>query len=724
MKSFEDMEYHPTAEKLVEVLCAQVQNDNPLFFRILVAYYFSVVASNMRCTIASHDRGNIPINLYAANLAGSGFGKGHSTYIVEKSVIHLFKKRFIDETYPLLAEESIARIANSRALRSNTDPDEMLMKVTKEFESLGPFVFSFDSGSSPAVKQQRHKHLMAEAGALSFKVDEIGLNLTNSQDIMGAFLELYDKGDIGQKLTKNFADNKRVEEIDGAVPANMMMFGEPTSLLNGGKTEDDFMSMLSTGYARRCLFGYIPGHKKTKKRTPQEIYTATTNKASNAFLEELADKLERLADMINANKKLVMSMDAALLIIEYRLQCEEIADTYADHEGIKKAEMCHRYFKVLKLAGAYAFVDDSPELTTEHLYHAIKLAEEAGASFSKLLARDRPYVKLAKYIAAAKQDVTQADMSEDLSFYKGGTSIKGEMVTQAIAWGYRNNIIIKRTVTDGIEFLRGESLKETDLSKLRVSYSSDITSGYQNVEAPFEKLHQLTQAPGMHWLNHHLVNGYPDPDGNCAGYRNEENCLPGFNMLVLDVDGSIQLSVAKALLKDYRALYYTTKRSTDDVNRFRILLPINYELNLDNKDYKELYKAVEDWVPFKVDEQCSTRSKKWMTHTGHFEYNDGAVFDILPFIPKTSKNEERKAKFNSQSSLDSLERWLINNVGDGNRNNLLLRYAMVLIDAGLAEKDIESKVKSLNDKIPDKLSDDELRGTILLTVARTLAKRP
>ncbi len=102
MKPIEEMEYHPVAEKLVSVLCAKTQSTEPLFFRVLVAYYFSVVAAQMRCSIATPDRGDIPVNMYALNLAISGHGKGHSTNIIEEDVINQFSDRFLNETFPLL----------------------------------------------------------------------------------------------------------------------------------------------------------------------------------------------------------------------------------------------------------------------------------------------------------------------------------------------------------------------------------------------------------------------------------------------------------------------------------------------------------------------------------------------------------------------------------------------------------------------------------------------
>jgi hypothetical protein len=410
----------------------------------------------------------------------------------------------------------------------------------------------------------------------------------------------------------------------------------------------------------------------------------------------------------------VISRDTCILLNEYQLNCAARSLQLPEHQDLQKRELEERNFKVLKLAGAYAFIDNVPEVTEAHVYNAIKLAEDSGEAFSMMLTRDRPFQKLARYIAAVGQDVTHADLAEDLPFYKGGQGARQELLTMAQAWGYKNNIIIKKSFSDGIEFLRGETLKETDFEKMVVSYSTHEAFEYANEHAPWDKLHKLTQAQGLHWCAHH-VNG---------GHRTEDNCIPGFNLAVVDIDGGVAMSTAKLLLKNYRFMLYTTKRHTDQENRFRLIFPLDYELTLDAKDYKEFMSNLFDWLPFEIkDRATNQRSKKWLSHDGHYEYNEGEVLSALPFIPKTSKNEERKALLNSQQSMDNLERWVINNIGDGNRNNMLLRYAMILVDAGFGFEDVRSKVFALNDKIQDKLDDVELMATIMVTVGKQLAKR-
>jgi len=706
------MDYHATSERVVSILRDHTQRDDSLFFRILVGYYFCLVAAQMRCNIDTPDKGEIPVNMYALNLAPSGYGKTQSMNLLEELILGQFRHRYEQETFPLLLEDNLPKLAVKRATRKGTDPDDELARLKKEADRLGAPRFSFDSATAPAIEQFRHHLLLANCGGLNLIMDEVGNNLIPNQEAFVAFIELYDKGLIKSKLIKSTNDNARSEEIVGKTPANLLMFGVPQKIFDGAKVEEELMDMLGTGYARRCFFGYVKKASRSE-RTPEQMYQDRTSQANATAIEALADRMENLADIINANKKLIISKETCILLNAYQLNCEQRADQLPDHQEIQKRELSERYFKVLKLAGAYAFIDDSTAVTDGHVYNAIKLAEDSGEAFSLMLARDKPWVKLAKYIAAVGADVTQADLAEELPFYKGGTAYKNELLTLATAYGYKNNIIIKKAFSDGIEFLRGETLKETDINKMVIAYSSDITTDYRNEVAPFDMLHKLTQASGLHWVAHHLM----------GGYRNEENAIPGFNLAVIDVDGGVNISTAKLLLKNYKFLLYTTKRHTDDGHRFRIILPLNYELKMEAKDYKEFMAHIYDWLPFEVDKATNQRARKWLSNNGHFEYNEGELLDALPFIPKTSKNEERKALIDSQQSMDNLERWVINNIGDGNRNNMLLRYAMILLDAGFDFEGIRSRVMGLNDKIADKLEEQEIMGTVMVTVMKALAKR-
>lgn len=713
LKSYEDMTYFDKSEKLVEILCQKTQNTNPLFFRVLVAYYFSKISSMMRANIKTLDRGVIPVNMYAINLATSGQGKGHSTNIIEDQIINQFKERFIDETFHTVSQANLLDIANRRAAKRGKDPEEMMVSVEREFNSAGEMAFSFDSGTTAAVKQMRHKLLMANAGSMNMEIDEIGSNLLGNIDVLTTYLELFDVGKVKNKLTKNTAENTRSEEIDGRTPTNMMLFGTPSKLLNGSKTEDEFYSMLETGYARRCLFGYQTSAAKMRDLTPEQVYNMLTDATSDQYIQDLSDELYQLADQVNFNKVIDITKDVSLLVIEYKMRCEALAEDLPDHQEIQKAELSHRYFKALKLAGTYAFIDNSPEVTEDHLYNAIKLVEDSGKAFAQMLTRDRNYVKIAKYLTAIGREVTHVDLMEELPCYKGSEAFRRELMTLAIAWGYKNNIIIKRSVTDGIEFLCGESMKEVDLETIKVSYGTELAANYRNEEIKFSDLHKLTQQQGYHWTNHFLLDGY----------RKEENAIPGCDFIVLDVDEGCSMQTAQLLLKDYTYHMYTTKSHTPDKNRFRIIMPLTHRVKLDAAEFKAFMKNIYEWLPFKVDEQTNQRSRKWASNTGIHHYNEGQLLDALTFIPKTSKSEERNQRTAELHNMTNIERWFIQETAEGNRSNNLIRYALMLVDAGHDFASVTNNVLALNGKINNPLPETEVYSTVLITASKAIAAK-
>lgn len=497
--------FHPEMEKLVQILRDKINNDDPQFFRIMVSYFFSKVASAMRTSVDVPGTGPVPVNMYAVNLALSGSGKGHSRDVLEDHVLSQFKTRFFESTYNYVASKNIAQIALKRATRKQTDPDVEKERAEIEFEQLGPLPFVFDSGTTAAVKQMREKLLLGGAGSMNMEIDEIGSNLVGNIDVLTSFLELFDMGKIKQKLTKVTRENTRNEEIDGNTPANMLLFGTPTKLLNGSKTEEEFYEMLETGYARRCFFGFSRSNTKNLDITAEEMLKKLTDPGASTYVHKLSDKLAALGDPGNFGVVLRMDEPTQLYWLEYRIACMKKAAKFSpEHQEVLKTEMEHRYFKALKLAGAYAFIDQSPMITKDHIDYAISLAEASGQALRRILTRDRVHAKLASFIATIGREVTQADLVEELPYYKGSESHKRELMALAIAYGYKNNMVIKREVIDGIEFFSGSTIAETDLTQINLAYSSDITRGYKNDVVAFDQLHKLCTINDYHWVNHHL----------------------------------------------------------------------------------------------------------------------------------------------------------------------------------------------------------------------------
>lgn len=713
--------YPPVIEEIVDVLTAKTQNTDRGFFRVEVAYFLAKLASCMRASVVTKDRGEFPVNIYAVALAGSGYGKGHSVGIMENEFMKAFKQRFTLDTMPLIAEKALWVKAQEHALRNSSDPQEEFDKLDTEYRRQGAYAFTFDSATTPAVKQLRHKLLLGEVGSINLQIDEIGLNLLNSVEVMTLFLELYDQGLVKQKLTKNTAESQRAEELDGKSPTNMLLFGTPNKLLDGGQVEDQFYSFLDTGYGRRCIFSYGQQDRKAfHSQSAEEIYNNLIQPSNAAVIDKWSQHFHKLADPSMYDWKMTVPDEVGILNLKYKIACEKAAEQMGEHEEIRKAELSHRYFKSMKLAGALAFVDESVEITLDHLKMAILLVEESGKSFETILNREKSYVKLARYIASVGSELTHADLLEALPYYKSGTGARNEMMNLAMAWGYRQHIVITKSFVDGIEFFRGETLKETSLDELTLSYSNHFAYGYQAEQAPFDQLQVLMQGTTedgspLHWCNHKFKNEH----------RSEETVIPGFNMIVLDIDGGTPLSVVHNLLSEIKFATYTTKRHTPEENRFRLIIPINYHLELDAADYAEFIESVLTWLPIKVDAGANQRSRKWESFPDGEYYinNDGAVLDVLGFIPRTTKNDAYKQSMAKIESMDNLERWFAQRIATGNRNNQMIKFALALVDSGMDLIAIQNAVMDFNKKLNNPLSDEEISSTVLVTVAKRFSSK-
>src|SRR5690606_21216627 len=108
-----------------------------------------------------------------------------------------------------------------------------------------------------------------------------------------------------------------------------------------------------------------------------EIYAALTKPTNRRAVQAIYDHFVNLADPSKYNWTIEVPDDVAIRLLEYKIECEKLADSLPEHEEIKKTEITHRYFKALKLAGTYAYVDEELELSMGNLLSAIKLVEES-----------------------------------------------------------------------------------------------------------------------------------------------------------------------------------------------------------------------------------------------------------------------------------------------------------------------------------------------------------
>jgi len=147
-RPWEKFPYHPVSEEIVDILRQQTQNTrSDLYFRVLTSYFMAQMAASMRASVMTKDRGLIPVNAYVCALMESGAGKGHSLNVLEDSIVNQFKDKFIEETFPQIAELAIEDEALLNANRNSTDHLDEIATLNKEFHSYGAMPYAFSEGT-------------------------------------------------------------------------------------------------------------------------------------------------------------------------------------------------------------------------------------------------------------------------------------------------------------------------------------------------------------------------------------------------------------------------------------------------------------------------------------------------------------------------------------------------------------------------------------------------
>ena len=699
--NYSSFKFHEAQEDLVDILVKKTGKDERGYFRILVAYKMAEIASQMRTSV-DYLGTIVPTNLYAVNLATSGFSKDMSMGILDKDIFGRFRKKFEGETFPSVSELNLQSMADMRVVKDGIEQMRAEADVQTEYKLLPKFLYSFGASTIEGYKALRNKLSMGEIGATSFIIGEIGSSMQANSEALVELLNSYDMGLSKQKLIKNDSN----AEMYGAVPSNLFMFGTQSKLFDGGKIEEDFFNLLEEGYGRRLFFGYVESHKSGgMDLTPEELYDIAMDTTTELTVQSIASTYENLADVGYSNQTMAMTKDVAMLFIAYRKKCDEEADSYRSHEDIKKAVKGHGYWRAVKLAGAYAFVDEETEISVDHAKAAIALVESSNKSFDDISKRPTSYVKLINYMADIDREITQVELLENLPFYKGSEYQKKEMMTLAIAHGYRNKIVVRKTYSDGVEFFKAERLVETSLDAVSVSWSRDITHGYEEHVGPWNQLPTMVCENGFHYT----VNNWE------KGHRNSDNLIQGFNLCVIDVDGGTTVKAAQSLLDEYQYLMYETKRSTPALNRFRIIIPLSHTIKLDRENFKLFMENIFDFMPFDVDDGTSDCARKWLSNKAEPIMNEGKMLDVYDFLPATKKQEEMQVQSDKITNADSVQKYFLLNHTSG-RNNAALKYAFMLLENGHSSDEVVLLARDFNSKLSTPLPDKELASTVFKSV--------
>jgi hypothetical protein len=696
-------------ENIVDLLCSYTNIKNKAFFRIIVLYKLAIIATMMRVGVSFMRTERIPPNIYSIALAPSGFSKGKSMNILNQ-MFSGFRDIFKNRLFYSYPEEHIKKIANFYNMKYGIPVNDKLAELRTQYFNSAKFIYEFPIATIEGIRSLRTKLSIAGIGSTNMVIDEIGSTIRNQliKDSITYGLETYDLGLATPKLLKYNGE----EAYDANVPNNILMFGSQSTLLDNGESEKSFIEFLEAGYARRLLFA-VEEKQSIVIKSAEERYVEILSNEQSIMFEHLKDKFTKLADFNLIGKQYKLDKHLCLKLLDYENKCVQAAEDMPASYILQKIEMKHRYWKVIKIAGIYAFIESRNEITETDINDAIELVEESGDNLYKLLQSEPKYITLAKHFKEnVGKSITNVDLSKELIFYNSlKDTEKKNLLNMAIAYGYKNGIIIQKEVVNDIEFYKTKLYENSDLDNLLISYSNDIAKGFLPRKIKFENLHKAVTQSKNYFAVHHFINGE----------RKSDNVIQGFNMFVIDIDKDLSIKCFKELMADYKYLLYTTKSHTEDCNRFRVIFPMSNILRLNIDEYRHFYERFIDWLPFNVDTACKDIARAWATNNGEYFYNEGKLINVFDFLNDNTVYKNQFIK--GTRSLEPLERWFVENIESGNRNHMLYRYAIYISNTTNDVEYIRRMVLNLNDKLKEPLGIKEIDHTIMQSIKTKVGEK-
>jgi len=210
-----------------------------------------------------------------------------------------------------------------------------------------------------------------------------------------------------------------------------------------------------------------------------------------------------------------------------------------------------------------------------------------------------------------------------------------------------------------------------------------------------------------------------------GGHKTKEKWICAGDCLVFDFDIGVILEVMKLSLRDYTYLIHTTKSHRKLKNgimsdRFRLYLFCK-KITLNKSDYETLMHSLCELMKSDIQAAGCQMSFKGFKRA-QFKYNEGLLFDWEYYFKKRclniQKSEPKKTPThsNSKKAFMNQDYWprmfKPDQIGEGERNGTMARYALWCRDQGLDRYEAESVLEWINNHMARPLAQKEVTAII------------
>lgn len=702
-------------------------------YRLSVLYKLTQIATHMNIKVTSDlllSKSQSHCSIFAINAGVSGCGKTRSiekldelTKQAEIRVIQL-----INAIENKQLEEISEELAQYKPTLNNYK--KVIQSKLATLKNRYNYVPKISNATVPALRELVKATYIHGLGSINYEVDEFTGTLNNGdqKEIANEFLQLYD-GKMSNKLLKyNSSDKQEEVRLDNLTPivsANYYLTGTYNKIHNEEAVANQLITFLTDGAARRGLFAFTS--EEDRDPTPYEIDLEYA-KQIDTLKEEYSNWFASLIHIDNLNKVINIPNHLDLDLYNYSKECQQLAQNIPDtipNANIIKIDLQSRPYKIARLSAVLSFIQGLNEVNDESYYYAKKCVELSSEALKRLINIDPPYVRLAKFLMSSSQEISINQLL-GLPDMKDPNNVKNKLFEAASSYAYDNNYLlhyIQRQESDTtLTYYKSTKLEVNDFK----TFEPIISYTKYNLEKHLHGEH-IESTKGWNLTLDRLVNMIKCSDlaftthYSSNGERKESQCELGFNLIVLDIDGTANIELAKVMLSNYNNIIYTTKshmkskNGKEPAHHYRIILPIVRTLFLDKESYSELMNNIykEFWF-LKPDQSTKDRLRLWATND-YAEVYPNLSEELELFPAHRYINQPKSHKIDKKQSVEFYKQKLKSFSLDEStgRNNTLYAYAMLCKDSGISNKDIVKNVLEANSKFSIPLEEDELFSTVL-----------
>ena len=617
--------------------------------------HLSNFASQFRRSIELWDGTLVPTNNISFVIADSGANKDSSNNKIRKC----FKAGY--EKIHKVLEEHVRKEAINAANAAGEDmPDEYEI-YRKYLKPIPPVFMSMTTG--PGLVQHINDIGALPASAGMIYTGELSDELAGNPHALENLKTLAEVYDLGEKeVTYTKGVEFRSKEIKGQ-PVSALMVGSPGHILYDESTRKRFHIAFMSKMARRSWFCYAPERMEEPDFSVEDEpikamqeYEYHIEQEAKAAINVLRAEIDEITE---GNLQLLgQSIPTAKEVFElfniYKRYNSEVITASNSHESVYALVRGHLQWKALKLAGGFAVMAGTKEVTLGQYITAIRYCEMFDKDITQF-ERDInkvPHESLSDYLRANVSVDKKAFISihdvKKLGFSSSVTLSKLQELVLLCAGYDREGIYSIAENTSGLYYepiihteIVGVSYKEIDnrrlhdavsrhashdeMSRIKNELASHANTGYEFHETDFKELKYLLEGDFAY-----------SPFKFTNGSRNKDNLLGGTKWLVLDIDKTtLSADDAHFMLEGVNHHIALTSDPTNEY-KYRVLVELDSYIELSAVAWKHFYTKIAEDLGLDADVLPQSQI--------YFAYADRKVLSSTEGTPLSSRDYVMYAK--------------------------------------------------------------------------------